>query len=179
MRTHGTILNDDLACEEGDGPMTTLGNPKPTARTIAVLSVSPSEDDHFHLLDIFSSPQRSLYPDLSFTMTARGTIWTAKNVLKQGRISIVLCEHDLSTGSWKELLDFAERLPAPPPVVVTSRLADERMWAEVLNLGGYDVLARPFSSEEVIRTVTSAWSLWQYRFQCRSESSQRAGGNAA
>ena len=92
-----------------------------------------------------------------------------------------MCEHDLSSGSWKELLDVAERLPAPPPVIVTSRMADERMWAEVLNLGGYDVLARPFNSEEVIRTVTSAWSLWQHRFQCQAETSQRAsvGGSAA
>ena len=159
--------------------MTTLGNPRPAARTIAVLSVSPAEEDHFHLLDILSNPKRILYPDLSFAMTARGTISAAKNVLKQGQISTILCEHDLSTGSWKELLDFAERLPAPPPVVVTSRLADERMWAEVLNLGGYDVLARPFNGEEVIRTVTSAWSLWQHRYQCRAESSQRTGGNAA
>jgi len=77
------------------------------------------------------------------------------------------------------LLDFAERLPAPPPVIVTSRVADERMWAEVLNLGGYDVLATPFGSEEVIRTVTSAWSLWRHRFQCRAETSQRVGGSAA
>ena len=112
-------------------------------------------------------------------MTAKSTIAAAKGALQRGRISIVMCEHDLSPGSWKELLDFTERLPSPPPVIVTSRVADERMWAEVLNLGGYDVLARPFNNEEVIRTVTSAWSLWEHRFQCRSESSQRAGGNAA
>ncbi len=152
---------------------------KPVAQTIAVLSVSSAEEDHFHLQDIFSSPARRLYTDAAFTLTARSTVAAAKNALKQWRISIVLCEHDLSPGSWKELLDFAERLPAPPQVIVTSRVADERMWAEVLNLGGYDVLARPFNSEEVIRTVTSAWSLWQHRFQCRAESSQRAGGNAA
>jgi hypothetical protein len=61
----------------------------------------------------------------------------------------------------------------------TKGLADERMWAEVLNLGGCDVLARPFNGEEVIRTVTSAWSLWQHRYQCRAKNSRRAGGNAA
>jgi len=151
----------------------------PESHTIAVLSVSSAEEDHFHLQDIFSSPERTLYPDIAFTLTAKSTIGAAKNALQRGRISIVICEHDLMPGSWMELLDFAERLPSPPPVIVTSRVADERMWAEVLNLGGYDVLARPFSSEEVIRTVTSAWSLWQHRFQCRTETSRRAGGNAA
>lgn len=152
---------------------------KPLPQTIAVLSVSSAEEDHFHLQDIFSSPARMLYTDASFTLTAKSTIAAAKGVLQRGRTSIVICEYELAQGSWKELLDFAETLAAPPPVVVTSRVADERMWAEVLNLGGYDVLARPFHSEEVIRTVTSACSLWQHRFQCRAESSQRAGGNAA
>jgi FixJ family two-component response regulator len=82
-------------------------------------------------------------------------------------------------GRGEELLDFAEGLPVPPPVIVTSRVADERMWAEVLNLGGYDVLAKPLNSEEVIRTVTSAWSLWQHRRQVQAESSRKVGGNAA
>ncbi|MGA2041241.1 MAG: hypothetical protein ABSH42_18330 [Bryobacteraceae bacterium] len=154
---------------------------KPAVQTIAVLSVSPAEEDHFHLQDILSSPSRALYPDLAFTITAKSTIAAAKSALHRGHISIVMCEHDLSPGSWKELLDFVERLPEPPPVIVTSRVADERMWAEVLNLGGHDVLARPFNSEEVIRTLTSAWSLSQHKrhLQMRAEGSRKVGGNAA
>lgn len=152
---------------------------KPVAQSIAVLSVSSAEEDHFHLQDILSNPRRTLYPDLAFTITARSTISAAKSALRRGGISIVLCEHDLPSGSWTELLDFAEGLQAPPPVIVTSRVADERMWAEVLNLGGYNVLARPLDSEEVIRTVTSAWSLWQHQFSFQAESTSRAGGNAA
>jgi DNA-binding response OmpR family regulator len=152
---------------------------KPVAENISVLSVSSAEEDHFHLQEILSSPGRTLFPDIVFTLIAKSTIAAAKGALQRGRISIVMCEHDLSSGSWKELLDFAQGMAAPPPVIVTSRVADERMWAEVLNLGGHDVLARPFNNEEVIRTVTAAWSLWQHRFQCRAESSQRAGGNAA
>jgi DNA-binding NtrC family response regulator len=169
-----------LLAKEGSGQMTPPGPiRKPVAQTIAVLSVSSAEEDHFHLQDIFSSPSRTLYPDVGFTMTAKSSIAAAKSALQRGRISIVMCEHDLSPGSWKELLDFVQRLPEPPPVIVTSRMADERMWAEVLNLGGYDVLAKPLNSEEVIRTLTSAWSLWQHRFQCRAETSRKVGGNAA
>jgi DNA-binding NtrC family response regulator len=149
------------------------------AQRIAVLSVSPAEEDHFYLQNIFSNPQRTLYSDQAFTMIAKRTISAAKSALKQGRISIVICEYDLSPGSWRELLEFMEGLPAPPPLIVTSRIADERMWAEVLNLGGYDVLARPLNSEEVIRTITSAWSLWQHRFRIPAERAQSAGGNAA
>jgi len=152
---------------------------EPLAQRIAVLSVSPAEEDHFYLQSILSNPQRTLYPDMLFSMTAKSTSSAAKGALKQGRISIVVCEYNLSPGSWMELLEFLDVMPAPPPLIVTSRVADERMWAEVLNLGGYDVLARPLNSEEVIRTITSAWSLWQHRFRIPVGSAQSAGGNAA
>ena len=35
---------------------------KPVAQTIAVLSVSPAEEDHFLLQDIFSSPEPDALP---------------------------------------------------------------------------------------------------------------------
>jgi FixJ family two-component response regulator len=37
-----------------------------------------------------------------------------------------------------------------------SRHADERLWAEVLNLGGYDLLAKPLEGDEVSRVVEMA-----------------------
>ena len=47
-----------------------------------------------------------------------------------------------------------------PNVIVTAAISDEALWAEVLNLGGYDVLAQPFDSIEVSRVVSSAWRRW-------------------
>ena len=59
------------------------------------------------------------------------------------------------------------RAKASSVLVVTSRIADEWLWAEVLNLGGYDVLAQPFDREEVTRVVRSAVrassDLWRRR----------------
>jgi hypothetical protein len=40
---------------------------------------------------------------------------------------------------------------------VASRLADDKLWVDVLNLGGSDVLALPFDHDEVIRSVSLAW----------------------
>lgn len=34
--------------------------------------------------------------------------------------------------------------------------------AEVLNLGGYDVLLTPFQPDEVLRVSTSAWLAWMH-----------------
>jgi DNA-binding response OmpR family regulator len=76
--------------------------------------------------------------------------------LTASMISVVICDALLSDGSWKDLLAYIGQVGAPSVLVVTSRLADESLWAEVLNLGGYDVLAQPFDREEVTRVVRSA-----------------------
>ena len=76
--------------------------------------------------------------------------------LTESMISVVICEALLPDGSWKDLLEYIGRVRASPVLVVTSKLADESLWAEVLNLGGYDVLAQPFDREEVTRVVESA-----------------------
>ena len=76
--------------------------------------------------------------------------------LTDSRISVVICEAVLPDGNWKDLLARMARSRATPVLVVTSNVADESLWAEVLNLGGYDVLAQPFDREEVTRVVGSA-----------------------
>ena len=48
-------------------------------------------------------------------------------------------------------------LENPPKLIVTSRLADAKLWGEVLNLGGFDVLEKPFIPAEVYRVVAEAW----------------------
>ena len=62
---------------------------------------------------------------------------------------------------------------------MTSRLADERLWAEALNLGAWDVLAKPFDTNEVIRTVSIAGQHWRDRHGVYSGLTQQrksAGG---
>lgn len=70
--------------------------------------------------------------------------------LSGGGSPVVICERSLPDGDWKDLLGKTPRL------IVTSRVTDEALWAEVLNLGGYDVLAQPFDELEVRRVVALA-----------------------
>jgi DNA-binding response OmpR family regulator len=62
---------------------------------------------------------------------------------------LVICDAFLADGSWKDLLDEIRHRRSAALLIVTSRAADEQLWAEVLYLGGYDVLATPFEPEEV------------------------------
>jgi DNA-binding response OmpR family regulator len=79
-------------------------------------------------------------------------------------VPVLRCERDHAEGNWKDLLNTTASLPAPPNLIVFSGLADESVWAKVLNLGGFDVLTTPFEPEEVLRVAFSAWSRWERGF---------------
>ena len=80
----------------------------------------------------------------------------ASRVLRRMHVRVVITDRDLPQGDWRDLLADLTSLEEPPMLVVTSRLADDSLWAEVLNMGGYDVLAQPFDSEEVTRVIGAA-----------------------
>jgi DNA-binding NtrC family response regulator len=89
-----------------------------------------------------------------------GNCQEALEFLDQNHVPVVLTEPELPDGSWRELLNGMARLSPPPNLIVSSRLADDRLWAEVLNLGGYDMLETPFEAEEVLRVTSSARCDW-------------------
>jgi len=131
-------------------------------RTVAILSVSPIYEDHGSLKNILS--KHLGLPggrNANWQLYIRPTFESAVTVLRGNRVSVVVCECDLRPGSWKDIMDETALVPGAPPLIVTSRLADERLWAEALNLGAYDVLAKPFDPDEVTRVFDSAQRHWQ------------------
>ena len=69
---------------------------------------------------------------------------------------VVVCDEILADGDWRDILGDLQSGPHDPPLIVVSRLADDRLWSEVLNLGGYDLLVKPFVASEVTRVVRMA-----------------------
>jgi DNA-binding response OmpR family regulator len=84
---------------------------------------------------------------------------------KDSETGVVICQQHLPDGDWTTVLTEFATLPTSPNLIVTSRLPDDILWAEVLNLGGYDVLAQPFGRNEVFRVVSSAWRQWNDLWQ--------------
>ena len=126
-------------------------------RTVPLLSVSPIEEDHHFLEDIFSNywaPFAGSYwkPHKSLSLES------ALTALQQNQIPIVISESNLLPGTWKDMLARIKLLPRPPLLIVTSRHADEYLWTEALNLGAYDVVAKPFDPHELIGIVSLAWA---------------------
>jgi DNA-binding response OmpR family regulator len=71
-------------------------------------------------------------------------------------------------GTWIDVLEHIKALTNAPSLIVASRHADDRLWAEALNLAAWDVLARPFNKIEVIRSVHSAWRRWHDQIHMRA-----------
>ncbi len=129
---------------------------------IRVMTVSPHERDHENLNSILPPPRWVLH-------RARTLSSAVRQLKRYSPLPLVLCEHDLSPGSWLDMLEHIGHIERPPLLIVTSRFADERLWAEALNLGAYDVLAKPFDTTEVTRILSLAWSRWQ---KCETASMQ-------
>lgn len=118
---------------------------------IRVLCISKDAEDHSTLRRILSG--------LPWLVSAAANCRQAVRQLSREKVSVIFCESLLEDGTWKSVLAHISRNAHPPLLIVTSRVADEYLWAEVLNLGGYDVLAKPFNPEEVRHVCTTA-SLW-------------------
>jgi DNA-binding response OmpR family regulator len=125
----------------------------PPENGVTVLVVSPFEENLWSLKDAL--------PPSHWTLCVASGAAEAKKILRQATVPVILCESELPDGNWKDLSAAVAGLQNPPLMIVTSRLADEYLWAEVLNLGGYDVLAQPFNSIEVSRVMSMAWRRWQ------------------
>jgi DNA-binding response OmpR family regulator len=76
--------------------------------------------------------------------------------LRSNDVQVVLAEREYPRDDWKRMLQDLRHISPSPQLIVTSRDADDYLWSEVLNLGGFDVLPRPLRQEEVERVVESA-----------------------
>lgn len=132
---------------------------------LTVLSISPVEEDGLCLERLLNDSDSTTHSYSKWSVVRHARPEPALTELKENRIPIVLCENDVLRDSWRGLLVELAKFPDPPLLIVTSRLADERLWAEALNLGAWDVLATPLDGEEVHRTLNSAWLHWANRHQ--------------
>jgi hypothetical protein len=58
-------------------------------------------------------------------------------------------ERDLRDGDWKTILQVIARMPEPPRLLFSSRLADPTLLDETHALGAYSLLASPLESREI------------------------------
>src|SRR5689334_24450372 len=78
------------------------------------------------------------------------TIRDCRDITRARHYSVAVSEYELPDGDWSDVLD-ALGGSSCTNLLVTARTADDRLWADVLHRGGYDVLVQPFDPLEVQR----------------------------
>src|SRR5215472_5720850 len=72
----------------------------------------------------------------------------ARAFLNSNPVRVVITEAESPGETWRGILEDLSKQPDPPPLLVTSRFADDLLWSEVLNEGGFDVLVQPLETDE-------------------------------
>jgi len=131
---------------------------------LSSLAISPSVEDLSFLESKFKEAHWRLY--------TAGTYREALAELSKKRVPMVFSECQLPDGNWKDVLSRLAAMHERPRLIVFSRNVDDRLWAEVLNLGGFDLLEAPFREAELVFAIGSAWLDWkseqEYRQSRRS-----------
>ena len=115
----------------------------------SMLAVGSSAEDRCALAKILGS-----ILELNTVSTCR----EARNFLARRPTPVVITNRDLTDGSWRDVLSAIGSSGHFSSLIVSSLHADEKLWADVLHMGGFDVLATPFDPTEVSRSVGAA--LW-------------------
>lgn len=146
-----------------------IRNTGPLEANTALL-ISPVEKDH-ELVQL-------LFHEYDWTLYSTSSLGPASGILRKSTTPVVITEQHLPVGTWRDVLEVMQVLPDPPLVIVISTHADDRFWAEALNLGAHDVLAKPLDRQETIRVLRWAWDHWAGRHRQTAPTRMRAGASS-
>lgn len=114
----------------------------------SLMIVLATEEDR-HSVEAIAAPCR-------WKLYRAGSCEEAVRFARHTHPRVLLCDEELPDGNWRRIWKALSIGPDPPLLVVASRNADERLWSQVLNSGAYDLLAKPFRTEEVVWTLHCA-----------------------
>lgn len=84
--------------------------------------------------------------------------WNAANRLKS---PVVLCARDVPGMEWPDAVRILASAVPHPCVILTSPVADDYLWKEIVAKGGYDVLPTPLREADTTRSIKLALSYWK------------------
>lgn len=84
-------------------------------------------------------------------------------LLKRSQCAVILTETALEDGTWRDLLGALSPRPDAPEIVVIDRNADDALWLDVLDAGGFDLLRTPLEERDLAHAFSLAEANWLAR----------------
>lgn len=78
----------------------------------------------------------------------------------QRRAPVILFDRDWPETEWRTTVKSFAETPHNPCVILTSGVADDYLWQELIRWGGHDVLPKPLRADTVARAVKLALAYW-------------------
>ena len=100
---------------------------------------------------------RALLLDSPWELTAVPQIEDAAAALRAASAPILLFDRD-AAASWQDTVKRFVKSRRNTCVVLLSNVADQYLWDEVVQQGGFDLLPRPFRKEQVLSTLVFAYA---------------------
>lgn len=98
---------------------------------------------------------------------ARNSHEVDQTLLKQP--NVVLCDRELEDCDWRNVLIKAKQTPDPPSFILIADKEDPSLWLEVMENGGFDMLARPLSPDLLVRVTATGGRRWLRRKEVHRE----------
>ena len=130
------------------------GNTPPGA--VPPISVVALIRDH-HDRSLLAAIGKGDHLDVHFADTC-DEAWNAANRLQS---PVVLCTRDVPGMEWRDAVRILASAVPHPCVILTSPVADDYLWKEIVASGGYDLLATPLRDVDASRSIKLALSYWK------------------
>lgn len=102
-----------------------------------------------------------------WSLTITETLEEALTAIRATPTVVVILDRDLAGPDWRPSLRRLASEANCPSVILASQVVDDYLLEEVIQHGGYDVIAKPFREQEVTHTVEFAWSATKSRLSSR------------
>ena len=119
-------------------------------RSLQIVLASARPDDFSALSEILFGSR--------WELVAVANLEDAEKELHRITLPIVFCDQALAERSLKRAIHHLSRVRRRACVVMLADEFSRRLWAEVVNADGYDLLARPFERDQVVATLLAAYA---------------------
>jgi FixJ family two-component response regulator len=101
---------------------------------------------------------KAILHDTPWELAGIPRIEDAAIALKEASAPILLFDRDTAGACWQDTMKRLIKSRRSACVILLSSVADQYLWDEVVQQGGFDVLARPFRKEQVLSALVFAYA---------------------